>query len=83
MKTGVCVWIKFQSKNCQSSFSFLDWAGNVDIEEASLAMDSMKAEDILKKKAFSHFSEVSSLSVIIREIATGKILCTKVFIISQ
>ena len=77
MKTGVYIWIRFQKENCQSSYSFLDWAGTVDIDEAVLAMENLKAEDILGKKQFSQFRDSASVSIIMREITTNKVLHTK------
>ena len=73
MITGVYIWFNY-TKPSGSRSSHIDWAGTIDTDKATKALDKIQAKDMLKVQTSKFFSEDVTLSISMQEIKTGNVL---------
>ena len=73
MVTAVYIWFNY-TKPSGSKSSHIDWAGKIDTNKAKLAINKIKAKDMLKVQSSKFFSQDVTLSISMQEIATGNVL---------
>lgn len=73
MVTGVYIWFNY-TKASGSKSSHIDWAGKVDTEKATKAINRIKAEDMLRVQSSKFFSQNVTLSISMQEIVTGNVI---------